>query len=603
MAAQTQVQLQPPITTQGQEQVVNERSHEERERAAVIIQKRYRGHLARRRYAELHLENEAKWNDLVKQSQDRNYAEEQLENKNDVKSRWRRAAQAASRLQTSDGLYSTPVHLASDTVPDPGHAGEPNRLTMFEECDPSKLDEKERRARRATFWGSFSVLGLGKERDDKKELPFQSKALEQQHWLEMIDGKHRYGSNMKFYFRKWKEAETSDNFFRWLDKGEGKDLDLEEMPRERLETERITYLTAEKRLNYLVKVDNDGLLRWARTGELVDTAAGQWQDAGDGGGIIPAGQDEEDDEEDDIPVSGDPYAAPKKHLPKPKLSLATSHSQSNASTSSFSSDSWSAQSSDLDENEDTHYVGLDRTNNGSWLSRHRKKITPGGVRKELLRKTVRRNTWIYVSDMKMNMFVGMKKSGTFQHSSFLAGGKVSSAGLIVVKHGLIKSLNPLSGHYRSSIDNFRSFIAQLEGLGIDLSHVKVAKSVLSLWGLSKYSKATKAQKDLITHMARALHLSHNPTEEEKSQQVKENAEREDREHLERMKRLKEAEEEEDEKRRQKEEAGVEGDEETEEQREEGMRRIRKEVLYGKQQESARQEQEKKEDTEQELRPV
>ncbi|ODN76749.1 hypothetical protein L202_05364 [Cryptococcus amylolentus CBS 6039] len=602
MAIQTQAPLEPPIDTEGKGQIMDGPSYEERERAAVIIQKHYRGHLARRRYGELQLENEAKWNDLVKQSQDLKYAQEQLENKNDVKSRWRRAAQAASRLETGDGLYSTPVHLASNTTSVQGHAGEPSRLAMVEECVPETLDEKERRARRATFWGSFSVMGLGKERDDRKDLPFQSKALEQQHWLEMIDGKHRYGSNMKFYFRKWKEAETSDNFFRWLDKGEGKDLDLEELPRERLETERITYLTAEKRLNYLVKVDKDGLLRWARNGDLVDTAAGQWQDAGDGGGIIPA-KDGDEEDGDDVPVFRDPYAAPKKRLPKPKRSLATSYSHSNASTSSFSSDSWSAQSSDLDENEDTHYIGLDKANSGSWLSRHRKKMTPGGVRKELLRKTVRRNTWIYVSDMKMNMFIGMKKSGTFQHSSFLAGGKVSSAGIIVVKHGLIKSLNPLSGHYRSSIDNFRSFIAQLEGLGIDLSHVKVAKSVLSLWGLSKYSKATKAQKDVFTHMARALHLSHNPTEEEKSQAVKDNAEREDREHMERMQRLKEAETQEDEKRKQKEEAGVEEDEETEEQREESMRRMRKEVLYGRQQENVKIHQEKKEDTEQELRPV
>jgi len=34
----------------------------------------------------------------------------------------------------------------------------------------------------------------------------------------------------------------------------------------------------------------------------------------------------------------------------------------------------------------------------------------------------------------------------------LAGGKVTSAGIIVVKDGRIKSLSPLSGHYRSSID-------------------------------------------------------------------------------------------------------------------------------------------------------
>ena len=55
---------------------------------------------------------------------------------------------------------------------------------------------------------------------------------------------------------------------------------------------------------------------------------------------------------------------------------------------------------------------------------------------------------------------------------------MTSAGLIVVKHGVIKSLNPLSGHYRSSIQHFRAFIAQLEAKGADLSHIKIAKSVL-----------------------------------------------------------------------------------------------------------------------------
>jgi hypothetical protein len=68
---------------------------------------------------------------------------------------------------------------------------------------------------------------------------------------------------MKYYFRKWQEADTQDNFFRWLDRGDGKDLDLEELPRAQLEKERITYLSAEQRLNYLVKVDKDGLLRWS----------------------------------------------------------------------------------------------------------------------------------------------------------------------------------------------------------------------------------------------------------------------------------------------------------------------------------------------------
>jgi len=69
--------------------------------------------------------------------------------------------------------------------------------------------------------------------------------------------------------------------------------------------------------------------------------------------------------------------------------------------------------------------------------------------------------------MKMNIFIGIKTSGNFQHSSckspivpghgvvlmiVLAGGKVTSAGIIVVKQGIVKTLSPMSGHYRSSIN-------------------------------------------------------------------------------------------------------------------------------------------------------
>ena len=40
-------------------------------------------------------------------------------------------------------------------------------------------------------------------------------------------------------------------------------------------------------LNYLVKIDDKGKLRWARNNELVDTSSGQWKDAGGGQGIVP----------------------------------------------------------------------------------------------------------------------------------------------------------------------------------------------------------------------------------------------------------------------------------------------------------------------------
>lgn len=65
----------------------------------------------------------------------------------------------------------------------------------------------------------------------------------------------------------------------------------------------------------------------------------------------------------------------------------------------------------------------------------------------------------------VNIFIGIKSErsvsitpcthfdvttapGAFQHSSFLGGGLVTSAGLISVKDGVIHKLSPLSGHYR-----------------------------------------------------------------------------------------------------------------------------------------------------------
>ncbi|KAL0951312.1 hypothetical protein HGRIS_008018 [Hohenbuehelia grisea] len=211
------------------------------------------------------------------------------------------------------------------------------------------------------------------------------KELETQHWLELVDG---------------------------LDSGEGKALSLKECPRDQLEKERIMYLSSEQRLNYLVKIDEQGKLRWARNNRFVDTTAGHWKDAGNGQGIIP---------ED--------------------LSLKVEKISAGTRSSSISSQS------ELQENMATHYVG---TVEGKyrWSRTLKKYLTIHGIMNRLLRKTVQRNTWIYVTDKNFNLFVGIKVTGEFQHSSFLSGGLVTSAGLVSVKHGMLHTISPLSGHYR-----------------------------------------------------------------------------------------------------------------------------------------------------------
>ena len=71
----------------------------------------------------------------------------------------------------------------------------------------------------------------------------------------MIDRKHRKASNLNKYHKFWDEHYTgSENFFyvclisrmsmmltalQWLDQGAGKDIDLEECPRDRLEAQQV----------------------------------------------------------------------------------------------------------------------------------------------------------------------------------------------------------------------------------------------------------------------------------------------------------------------------------------------------------------------------
>jgi hypothetical protein len=123
-------------------------------------------------------------------------------------------------------------------------------------------------------------------------------------------------------------------------------------------------------MNYLVKIDEEGKLRWARNNEYVDTSAGQWKDAGGGQGIVP----------EDVPKD--------KGIPARRASFDSMPPVT--ATSSLSPDQ---------ENAAAHYAG--DTKSQSRLARLIKRhLTIRGWVDRLLRKTVQRNTWIYVSDKK-----------------------------------------------------------------------------------------------------------------------------------------------------------------------------------------------------------
>jgi hypothetical protein len=280
------------------------------------------------------------------------------------------------------------------------------------------------------------------------------------YFLEMVDEQHRYGSNLRKYDAEWKDRSTQENFFYWLDCGEGKDVSLENCPRERLASMRVRYLSREERLNYLTTVGEQGRLCWKKNGIRIDTNV-KWKDSI--AGIVPA-----DDPTPAFTSSGEVAQAPP------------------ANPSSGSDDEADSDASaDAREKETTE-------------------VPPEQILNRLVRKTSTKSKWIFVADTSYNLYVGIKQSGAFQHSSFLHGSRISSAGLIKIRDGKIKLLQPRSGHYRPPASNFLAFLHALRARGVDVSATSVSKSYAALVGVEGYMKGKSALKEAKTGLGRVL---------------------------------------------------------------------------------------------------
>lgn len=88
-------------------------------------------------------------------------------------------------------------------------------------------------------------------------------------------------------------------------------------------------------------------------------------------------------------------------------------------------------------------------------------------------ETVEGSKWIFVLSTTRALYVGRKKKGSFQHSSFLSGGATTAAGRLVAHNGVLEAIWPYSGHYHPTEENFREFISFLEENNVDLTNVKV----------------------------------------------------------------------------------------------------------------------------------
>lgn len=384
----------------------------EKVRAAGLIQRNYRGHRERRMLNGMSLDPSSRWVEAIKEAQYRNLLQPRPRNSIDgnentvesptgsVPSRgsWghQRHGSAAKQNWKKVGLIAR--RAGGDEDPDSDE----------ESTSEENLPDDEREARRK------------RRMEQRLERQRAAKIMDLQYFLEMVDLKHRYGSNLRTYHQEWKKADTNENFFYWLDHGEGRLIDCQGCSRERLEKERVRYLSREERLNYLVKINKDGRLCWAKNGMLIDTTV-KYKDSIHG--IVPT--------EDSTPA----YAP----APVEDGGYSDGHSSSDASSTSDSD----SESQDRAANK---YITPEFDNaRGLKKIRH---VSAATIFNKMLRGSVTKNTWIFVADTSFRLYVGIKQSGAFQHSSFLHGARISAAGSIKIKNGRLTKLSPLSGHYR-----------------------------------------------------------------------------------------------------------------------------------------------------------
>ena len=405
-------------------------SANQQDTAARLIQKNYRGYRQRRQLEGYGVDPDTRWMELLKEAKYFNTTRPMARRErstglspltsSETRDRWRRVGTIANRAGADD--TSSSENEASEEV---------------------KRDRKREREKYA------KVMGL-------------------EYFLEMVDQKHRYGSNLRRYHAEWKKADTNENFFYWLDHGEGKELDLEDRPRSRLDTEMVRYLSREERQKYLVRIDEEGRFCWAKNGQLITTSP-EFKDSIDG--IVPV--------DDETPTWREVTTGVK-----PESAVAGTLGSSSSSISSGISTG--------SQEDDSKYVN-EEFHDAKGLNKL-KHLNVDSLSNHMLRKTTKKNSWIFCCDTSFRLYIGIKQSGAFQHSSFLRGGRISAAGQIKAKRGQVRKLSPLSGHYAPPLRNFREFVKSLKSDGADLSRLNLGHSYAVLLGLEGYIEAKKHAK-------------------------------------------------------------------------------------------------------------
>lgn len=340
----------------------------ERAEAATNIQRVYRGYRSRRELQGHGLDASTRWIEAVKDAQYQKLTSPTNPHETDGAAVSEGSGKAASSAQAHWHLAGAIARRAgAGTPPLSSSDSSGSEIGM----QSSGISDKQRQRH-------------DRAKARNQQLP-ATKMMDLQYWLELTDKKHRYGSNLRAYHNFWKTQPTKQNFFYWLDYGEGKDLELPSRSRQRLESEQVRYLSKAERQNYLVKVDAQGRLCWAKNGERITTRDDYFRDSMQG--IVP---------------KGDKTPKFKSNVP-----------------SATESASESDEDSEIDDEEAEHYANEDfHAASGPQKIAH---VSPAVIFNHLIRENMKKgNKWIYVADTSFRLFIGMKQPGAFQvHSDHI----------------------------------------------------------------------------------------------------------------------------------------------------------------------------------------
>jgi hypothetical protein len=372
-------------------------SSDEREKAAELIQRNYRGHRERRILAGMTLDPSTRWVEAIKEARYRNLTQPRARESTDGP---RSSVDSIGVNGALDGAGHDTRDAARRNWKKIGiiarrAAGDEDSDSDESDVDENLTAEEQAKQRKLRY-------------EQKMERQKAAKVMDLQYFLEMVDLKHRYGSNLRTYHGEWKKSDTKENFFYWLDYGEGRFIDCAGCPREKLDREQVRYLSKEERLNYLVKIDKEGRLCWAKNGARIDTTE-EYRDSIHG--IVPA--------TDSTPAFRPPEAEAATGL------------QDHTSTSESENESGEHHSDDLDARAKKYATPEFDQARGMKKVSH---VSAATIFNKLLRGTVQKNTWVFVADTSFRLYVGIKQSGAFQHSSFLHGSRISAAGKCFVDY-------------------------------------------------------------------------------------------------------------------------------------------------------------------------